>query len=282
MSKQNNKNLIQYQTLNSYQIYLNSKNATSFNNLDYKSDCTFYIPDLIDNTRQTIELRVSLVNAQIPKSFYLINSYNNKINIIIQGIQNSYYFPYGNYNINSFISQWNSTVGTNWILTLNSSTNTLNIANTLYDFIISDDNNNSIFEMIGFKKGISYVSSNKILISPYPINFLGLSRLLILCPTFNFHSKTSYDYGETSVIACIPNISVNNGLIFYNNVTNYKTIFNDSQLSYIQIQIVDDSNNLINFNNIDWSLTIQIDDVHEVIQDLSTIQEIYEFESNNF
>jgi hypothetical protein len=77
-------------------------------------------------------------------------------------------------------------------------------------------------------------------------------------------------------------MSVNNGLIFYNNVTNYKTIFNNSQLSSIQIQIVDDSNNLINFNNIDWALTLQIDDVHEVIQDLSTIQEIYEFESNNF
>jgi hypothetical protein len=273
------KNLIQYQSINSYQIHLNSASAT-YNNGTYKSDCTFILPDMIDNTKKTIELRISLVNAQIPVSFYQINQTNNKLNITISGTKTSYYFPYGNYNINTFITQWASTVGAGWILTLNSSTNTLNIANTTTDFSLTDDTN-SIFGIIGLVKGTTCNSSNKIIVSPYPVNFSGLQRLLITSPTFNLFSKTSYDSGETNILSSIPNNSVQNGYIYYNNLTNFKSIFSNTQLSNIQIQFVDDFSNFINFNNIDWTLTLQIDNVHEIIQDLSTLKEVYDYEINN-
>jgi hypothetical protein len=276
-----NKNLIQYQTINSYQIHLNSSSASIYNNSTYKSNCTFYIPSMIEYTQKTIELRISLVNAQIPCSFYQINSTNNKINITISGNTISYYFPYGNYNINTFITQWYSTIGGNWTLSLNSLTNQLIISNSANEFLLSDDDSNSLFSVIGFLKGNTYTSISKTLTSPYVVNFSGLKRLLITSPSFRLNSKTSYDSGETNVLASIPNNSTQNGIIHYNNITNFKSLLGNSEISNIHIEILDDTSNYINFNNQDWTLTLQIDNVCEVIQDLSTLDEVYYYESNN-
>jgi hypothetical protein len=274
-----NKNLIQYQSINSYQIHLHSGSAT-YNNGTYKSDCTFFIPDIIDNTKKTIELRISVVNAQIPVSFTQINYTNNKISITISGTKTSYYFPFGNYNINTLITQWTATVGAGWILTLNSSNNTLNIANTTTEFTLSDDLF-SLFGVIGLQKGTSYTSSSKLIVTSFPVNFSGLPRLLLISPTFNLYSKTSFDNGESNILASVPNNSIQNGYIYYNNLTNFKSVFSNTQLSNIQIQLIDDFSNFINFNNIDWTLTLQIDNVHEIIQDLSSLTEVYDFEVSN-
>jgi hypothetical protein len=94
-----------------------------------KSDVEFYLADVVNNITNLIEMRISVAHAQIPCSFYMINEHNNQIAITISGVKTIYYFPYGNYNVNSFITQWNSTVGSGWVLTLNTSLNTLNIAN---------------------------------------------------------------------------------------------------------------------------------------------------------
>jgi hypothetical protein len=270
-----NKNLVQFQTIQSYQIHLNSNSASILNNSSYKSDVNFYVQNLVEPNKNTLELKISLVNCQIPKSYYLINSNNNKFFITINNLTATFYFPYGNYNVYSFISQFNATCGNDFILSLNVSTNTLNISHTTYDFILSDDDN-SIFGLIGFNKGISYYSSNKIIVSPFPVDFTGLKRIFLLSPSFNLNSKTSYDGSETSILSSIPVNCINNGIIYYHNNTNFKSTFNNSQLSNIQIQIIDDEGNFINFNNIDWCLTLQIDMINENIQDLNTVEDIYE------
>ena len=116
-----NKNVISYQTIYSTQIYLNSSSSMLMNGTA-KSNVHFYIQNAINsNKKNTIEMRVSLVNAQFPCSFYQINNTNNtiKINSI------SYVFPNGNYNVNNFISTWKTVVGNTWVLSFSSITNTL-------------------------------------------------------------------------------------------------------------------------------------------------------------
>ena len=114
------KDFISYQTIQSSQIYLNSSSAMLMNGTA-KSYVHFYIQNAINTTnKNTIEMRVSLVNAQLPCSFYQINNFNNTI--IINGI--SYMFPNGNYNVNSFITTWKSVVGSTWVLSFSSFTNT--------------------------------------------------------------------------------------------------------------------------------------------------------------
>ena len=51
-------------------------------------------------------------------------------------------------------------------------------------------------------------------------------------------------------------------------------------MSCITIIIQDDDENYIDFNNLDWSLTLQIDIVHEVIENLNSVDDIYETAKN--
>jgi hypothetical protein len=270
-----NKNIISYQSIYSTQIYLNSSSSMLMNGT-LKSYVHFYIQNAINaNKKSAIEMRVSLVNAQFPCSFYQINNSNNTI--IINDI--TYTFPNGNYNVNNFISTWYSIVGSTWLISFTSVTNKLIFTFTA-PFNFTDNINNSIFPVIGFISGNTYSCIGNTLNAPYCVNFSGLSRLLISSPTFTLNSKTSYDSAMGNIIASVPNNCIQNGIIYYTNYTNYKSIFKNSELSCITIQIQDDDENYIDFNNLDWSLTIQIDIVHEVIEDLNSVDDIYETAKN--
>ena len=64
-------------------------------------------------------------------------------------------------------------------------------------------------------------------------------------------------------------------MVYYNNFSHYKSIFKNDHLQNIVIEIQDDFKNYINFNNLDWTITLQIDLVNEVIEDLDTLEDIY-------
>jgi hypothetical protein len=57
--------------------------------------------------------------------------------------------------------------------------------------------------------------------------------------------------------------------------TDYKSIFKEYEFNSIDISITDDKNNLIDFNNIDWSMTLQIDITNEIVENLDNLQDIY-------
>ena len=65
------------------------------------------------------------------------------------------------------------------------------------------------------------------------------------------------------------------GLCLYNNITNFKSIFKNHELSSINIDIKDDFGNYIDFNNVDWSMTLQVDIVSEIVQTLDNLEDVY-------
>lgn len=262
--------MINYQTIYSSQIHLNSKNSNVKMNSTLNSNCSFFLKDALKIDKTTIEMRISLVNAQIPYSFYNINETNNQFNV--SGV--TYNFPNGNYNVNTFISTWASVLGnSNWTITFNSLTNKLNFACTS-SFYFSDGGN-SMFQIIGFGEGSTYYSTSNSLLAPFPVNFSGLTRLLISSPSFNIHNLNINDEGSTRILACIPITSNNSGIINYSNITNFKNIFRNHELSTIDIIITDDQNNFINFNNQNWTLTLQLDIVNEVVNEISDLTDVY-------
>lgn len=147
-----------------------------FMNGSMKSNVCFCFQNPILIDKNTIEMRLSVVNAQLPISWYLINSNNNQIIITINSISTTYYFKQGNYNINSFITEWNNSIGTGWTLTFDNITNKIKFLFTS-NFIFSDNNLNTIFPIIGFNSGTTYTSLSSSLISPFCINFAGLTSL---------------------------------------------------------------------------------------------------------
>ena len=274
-----NNNNISFQSTGSTQIYLNSANADIFLNQSKKSNVVFFFTNVLKIDKKSVEMKLSVVNAQIPVSWYLINDTNNRIYFSVNGVQNNYLFPNGNYNVNTFISTWISTFGNNWTLTFSKITNKITFSNSLGPIVFGNNisASNTLFSLIGFDSTKSYSSSviTGQLVSSYAINFLGLSKINIKSTTFPFKNFDSLTATATSTLCSIPVSSNASGIINYNNLTDYKSIFKEYEFNSIDISITDDKNNYIDFNNIDWSMTLQIDITNEIVENLDNLQDIY-------
>jgi hypothetical protein len=86
-----NQDLISNLTIYTSQIYFNSSQANILGNGTKKSQLSFIIKDIVSLEKKCLEVRLSLVNAQIPYSFYKINLYGNKINIYQSSVWTTYY-----------------------------------------------------------------------------------------------------------------------------------------------------------------------------------------------
>lgn len=274
-----NNNNISFQSIGSTQIYLNSANADIFLNKSNKSNVVFFFTNILQIDKKSVEMKLSVVNAQIPVSWYLINDTNNRIYFIVNGVPNNYLFPNGNYNVNTFISTWLSTFGNSWTLTFSKITNKITFSNSLGPIVFGNtiSASNTLFSLMGFDSTKSYSSSvvTGQLISSYAINFLGLSKINIKSSTFPFKNFDSLTATSTSTLCSIPVSSNASGIINYNNLTDYKSIFKEYEFNSIDISITDDKNNYIDFNNIDWSMTLQIDITNEIVENLDNLQDIY-------
>ena len=52
-------------------------------------------------------------------------------------------------------------------------------------------------------------------------------------------------------------------VVYYVNQTNTQFIINDLNITTININVTDDDNNLINFNNVYWTITMLLDIEYE-------------------
>jgi hypothetical protein len=128
----------------------------------------------------------------------------------------------------------------------------------------------------------TYFSTDKIITSAYPVNFGGLNRINIKTSSFNIKNIDSSYKGLTRTLCSIPCDAPAGQTVFYNNITNYHYIFKNNELSSIGIEITDDFDNFINFNNIDWCITLQIDIVNEVVKNLEDLNDVYEYLNSKY
>ena len=99
-------------------IILNSAHGISMNGT-YKSNLLFTFNGLLTNEDNIERVEISLVNAQIPVSFYTINYTNNafKLKLGDNNVQ-IYYIQVGNYNGNSLIIALNALINdSNFVIT---------------------------------------------------------------------------------------------------------------------------------------------------------------------
>lgn len=261
-----------FQSNLSTQIYLNSNDASIFHNNSMKSHVSFFIQDLSNAINDVIDAKISIANAQIPVSYYNINNTNNIINISINNVITSYTFPIGNYNVYNFITAWNLLINNNWTITFNEINNKFTFS-YIQSFTFLDS---SIFSVIGFNNGSSYTSTNNIIISTYPCNFSYISNIYIESNLLKNLNYDSYYSGTSDIIACIPMNEPPNSIVFYTNITNFKNTCRVQGLQEITLLFLDTNRNFIDFNNQDWSLTLQIDTTIETILNKNDFNQLYE------
>lgn len=231
-------------------INLNSRNSIKGNST-FLSDVYFSINGLLKDEEDILERYISIQNAQIPFSFYNINVYNNILKIQIGATVYTLTLIRGNYNATSLITEIQNQLTNNGIIDItlgvSSTTGLLTITKTTGSFSLISSGS-TIYEALGFVVGTNYTSVSQKIISPYPLNLLGTLRLRIC----------SYELSTSNIdfsLITLPIEVGNFGLIQYTNMTNIRVTLNNTSLDGFDISIIDDDNNYINFNNINWTMT---------------------------
>jgi maltodextrin utilization protein YvdJ len=85
----------------------------------------------------------------------------------------------------------------------------------------------------------------------------------------NLQTRTNDNQTLKSIPVNVPPF----GLILYNNNENIETLIKNSQIDNLNIEIVDDDDNLINFNNQDWTICIELKTTLQVSYNTQTIDE---------
>jgi hypothetical protein len=239
-------------------IILNSDHATQ-NNGTFLSDVNFRFIGLLQDDADVEEVTVQVQNAQIPISFYNINVYTNILNITYNATPYTLTLTRGNYNSTTLINEIIAQLATNAITDITITTSSITGILTFtraggLNFTINSTG--TINKVLGFELGTTYTSVGGILTAPFPLNLLGLLKLKIASyelQTGNFDSSVD---GTLNILATIPIEAGSFGLILYDNISNTQSIIRNPTLDGFDLKIYGDDNNLVNFNNVGWNITL--------------------------
>lgn len=239
----------------SIQITLNSRYATKYINNTH-SNCDFYLP-FIDIPIQH-HIYLSVKSATIPYSFYNINTNNNNLTYIVEGVEKILYIEVGNYNAIQFASYCTKNMP-NFNVTYNAITNRFVFTNSLYDFSFSPYS--TCFRIIGFDSKMPnqfFYSVSKKLTSINCINMQTVQCINIKT-NFPMGNIDSYNMKANRTICCFPVNAQPNSNIVYENNTDFRSNLYTNTLTFINIHITDQDNNLIFLNGLDWTVVLQLD-----------------------
>ena len=240
-------------------ITVNSKYGIQENGT-MKSKMLFNYKNLLSDDENILKSFVTVINAQIPCSFYVINALNNKLVIAGQTITTTtIYVSYGNYNANTLITELESKISAGG-LTMTVAINKINgiltfSSNGFLSYYFTSAS--TFLEILGTTSSTIATSTNYI--CPYPLNLLGVKKLLIKSTKLSVHSVSTFDYASSNILLTIPSDVSPFSMISYNSQSDAnKNLLNIRSINEIDINIYDENNNYIDFNNLDWTMTLVI------------------------
>jgi len=251
-------------------ITLNSTYATKLNGT-YNSDVLFNFKGILTEEDDIVSSNLCIMNAQIPVSFYTIaEDFDIVYYVGASPIGNTTIFA-GNYNFNSLKQLIDAdilTLGINLTFTINRSNGKVSFTQTAptnLSFIV--------FEGLTVADGLKYAKifgynvrtitpvANQ-WIAPNPLNLLGVKKLYIRSQKLQIASFNSATNNLGITLSTIPVDVPAFSLISYTNSTDLnKTNLQIKIIDQIDISITDEDTNLINFNNLDWNITLVLENI---------------------
>jgi hypothetical protein len=236
----------------------NKNNGYKNSNIDY------YLPNFVNNQAddEILAVYLSIKNAEIPASFYLINEYNNIISI-----NNVLYtLTTGNYNVKTFITSLKALLGGSYTITYDSITYKITITSSTSFTINYLKTTMTTFLGVSTTSDTISTLNNGLysITSLYVVNFLPIQKIH-LRSNIPFDNFNNYDKSNDILLSIQNNANILGGVILYNNDSGLKYLVNEKDLSSFTLRITDDFNREINFNNIDFFLTFQIDYIYQTI-----------------
>jgi hypothetical protein len=252
-------------------VTINSKYGDQENGT-MKSKMLFNYRNILADDETILKSFVTILNAQMPCSFYVINSTNNKLVISGPAITTkTIIISNGNYNANTLITELTTKVtasGLNMEITINKSNGILTFTSTGFvNFYFGSTS--TILDILGTDSTL--IASSNIYTFSYPLNLLGVKKLLIRSERLAIQAVSSVDYASTNVLVTIPVDVPPFSMISYNSQSeSNKNLLNIRSINQIDIQIYDENDNLIDFNNLDWTFSLVISSEVQIVQ-----QQIY-------
>ena len=224
----------------------------------FLSHIDFNFPALLQED-EYLYAHIDIVNCQIPVSFYNIYYASNTLKYSIDnGAILTLTIPVGNYNISTLKNEMKAqflNAGYVFTILFNESTNKYSFTNSLYDFSFKSIGS-TLLETIGFDSVNNYVSSNKTLISEHCCSLTGIKKLKISSVSLATSAVSSGGGGD--ILGIVPVDAGPRQIINYSNNGNRKALLKNRIVDSIDLMIKDENNNFVNFNNVEYSLTLAL------------------------
>jgi len=246
-----------YTEKENFLVVLDSRNATEYTNGSLHSSVHFDFNQPIRISKDAIRMTCSVLHFQSPNSLYNINENNSILTVTISGTTTIYYIDYGNYNANTLKDKLILLLPSAFTITFNTTTNKFKFVHSTSNFTISG----TIGPILGFETPVS--SSSLILTMPYTCNFNGIQNLNIHMTNITTKNIDSYNKSISNIIQTIPIQPSSNSISYIKNA-DFNFIVNQDIIDDIQIDIKDDLNNYLNFNNQHWNLTLYFSIIRDI------------------
>ena len=239
---------------------LSSETADIMYNGSMKSWGTWTIPNFVNYDESISDIYFRISHAEVPNSFYLINSKNNRLAIYCESVVTYYDVPFGNYNVKTLVTALKLLLPASFKITYNSITNKYTMTNTASFEIVATSS--TINKIMGLSVTTNMTSNLSLAVytlqMPYVVSFLPTARLNFRTSSMQLENYHANDQSNDCFLS-LQNNALNESMILYNNLTQLQHLVTISNLNKLDIRITDDSNDVMDFNNIDWYLTIRID-----------------------
>lgn len=250
--------------LGSLAVYLQSRNAST--SLGSASKL-FYLNQLIIPPPDT-SILVGLISAEIPYTFYNVNSNNNTMTIqeITPGLESSttltanIVLPQQNYDTDEMIATMKE------LLLAASpplSFTEFSFDNDTNKFTLRHTGNGTVKitastmkNIMGFTDSQHNIAAQSIT-ADHCVNLAGTSSVYVNLPNIGLSNLDSR--GDLNGVVAKLNVNCNPGeYIFYQQTETQYYLISNSQLQFFQLSLTDDDNNLLEMNGGDFSVTLSI------------------------
>ena len=224
-----------------------SISSSNKNNLTFELNQTIIAPSNVD-------ILISLDSFSFTNSFFNITNYNHLLIITFDNTNFlSYVIPSNHYDIDSLISILNS-IQTNLTFSYSMSSYKITITSITNFRICSSSFNITL----GFDEIVESLSLTNTVTSPYFFNLTRPNYLNICLTNLNLKSislKGKQHYNQIDSVMITSSFGDSQ---FYKNGNPFYYIISENSISSINVMICDEIHNHVDFNNIDFFMTLNI------------------------
>ena len=246
------------EVINEYLIHIRTEDCTKLNG-SLNSYFSFILKPAISVIDTLNNLSCKLSTAEIPYSFYTVNSYNNTFNIIENGVPRAITITKGSYDIFEFRDLILSLLGGSFTVSVSINTGKMTIINTALATIGLSFTSDA-FKLLGFSNQTYSAVGSAGLTSPNIISLFSITGIYLKSNLSGYNIyNTRLNNNLSSILQLIQIEQDTFNMINYRSTTDaFISRLNDKKIDQLTFRLTDAEDNLIDFNGIDFELTIKV------------------------